>query len=41
LRSLSFSPDGKLLGAGVLHERAIVWDLDRVRRTLKDMNLDW
>jgi len=41
LRSLSFSHDAKFLAAGVLHDRAIVWDLDRVRRTFKEMNLDW
>ncbi len=41
LRTLTFSDDGKLLAAGVLQERAVVWDLERVRRTLQEMNLDW
>jgi WD40 repeat protein len=41
VRSLSFSHDGQLLAAGVLHERAIVWDLGRMRKTLREMNLDW
>ncbi len=41
LRTLSFCHDGQLLAAGVIHESGIVWDLARVRQTLKDLSLDW
>jgi WD40 repeat protein len=41
IRGLSFSPDGELLAAAGYTAPTIVWDLAAVRRTLREMHLDW
>ncbi|MBY0514120.1 MAG: hypothetical protein K2P78_09445, partial [Gemmataceae bacterium] len=41
VRGLSFSPDGGLLAAAGYTTSTVVWDLAAVRRTLREMNLDW
>jgi WD40 repeat protein len=41
VRSISFSRDGELLAGGTYFNPAIVWDLPKLRRSLREMNLDW
>src|SRR5207245_8996946 len=41
VRGLSFSRDGSLLAAAAYAGPTIVWDLAGLRRTLKEMGLDW
>jgi len=41
LRSVDFSPDGRLVAASSLEDRLIVWDLVGLRRILSEMGLDW
>jgi WD40 repeat protein len=38
---LAFSPDGGQLIASCGHEPLRLWDLARIRRRLREMNLDW
>jgi len=41
IRSLSFSGDGELLAGGAYVDRAIVWDLPKLRHRLRDLGIDW
>jgi WD40 repeat protein len=41
VRRLSFSRDGSLLSGSAFLGPTIIWDLPRLRRTLRTMNLDW
>ena len=41
LRSVDFSPDGRLVAASSLEDPLIVWDLAGLRRTLSEMGLGW
>ncbi|MCI0683250.1 MAG: protein kinase [Gemmataceae bacterium] len=41
IRSLSFSQDGKYLAAAGYPSHGVIWDLDHVHRTLRDLSLDW
>jgi WD40 repeat protein len=41
IRSLGFSDDGELLAGGAYANRGIVWNLPFVRRSLRELGLDW
>jgi WD40 repeat protein len=41
VRSLSYSGDGELLAGGAYLWPTVVWDLANLRRSLREMNLDW
>jgi WD40 repeat protein len=41
IRGIAFSRDGELLAGAAYVAPTIVWDLNLLRRTLADMNLDW
>jgi WD40 repeat protein len=41
IRHIDFSRDGGLLAGAAYVSSTVVWDLNRLRRTLKEMNLDW
>jgi len=41
IRSISFSRDGSLLAGAAYVSATIVWDLPRLRQTLRELNVDW
>ena len=41
IRALSFSRNARFLAATGYPSNLIVWDLDQVRQTLRDLDLDW
>jgi WD40 repeat protein len=41
VRGLSFSRDGELLAGAAYMWPTVVWDLAHLRRSLREMNLDW
>jgi WD40 repeat protein len=41
IRRLSFSHDGRLLAGAAYAGPILVWDLERLRRSLREMDLDW
>jgi WD40 repeat protein len=41
VRTLSFSRDGELLAGAAYLKPTVVWDLARLRHSLREMNLDW
>jgi WD40 repeat protein len=41
VRSLDFSPDGRLLAVANIDQQVNIWDLRLVRRGLTRLRLDW
>ena len=41
LWSVSFSPDDRLLAATSADHRVLIWDLEKLRRELRELGLDW
>jgi WD40 repeat protein len=41
IRSISFSRDGSLLAGAAYVSATIVWDLPRLRQSLRELNVDW
>ena len=41
IRNIAFSRDGALLAGAAYVTPTIVWDLNLLRHTLAEMNLDW
>jgi WD40 repeat protein len=41
IRSLSFSHDTDLLAGAALSSPTVVWDISKLRQSLREMQLDW
>ncbi|MEO1527455.1 MAG: protein kinase [Planctomycetota bacterium] len=39
--ALAFSPDGTMLAIGTYRDSTLLWKLDKVRSTLRELGLDW